>query len=399
MHITLRKTTRSVLPVLIIMIGLGLAYCIYITKPRAKRDKPSREAPLVEVMKAATGNHQVVISAMGTVIPARKITLKARVRGQVMETASAFEPGGVFREGDVILKLDPQDFELTVRNRISRVNQAQANFELEMGHQDVAREEIKLLQSTSGKEVENSDLALRKPQLVKAEADIETARVNLAQARLDLARTVAKAPFNSIVIYRNVEKGSEISAHGVLATLVGTDEYWIEVAVPVDRLRWIMIPGENSDRGSPARIQIQSGDARSGEVIRLLGELNSKSKMAEVLIKMDDPLALKNSGKGKLLLGSYVSVLIEGKTVNNVLPVPVSVLRDKGTLWLVVDGKLAVRPVQVVWKGMQTAYVGRGLNPGDAIVISELASPVAGMSLRVYDEPEKSKTDKHEQRQ
>ncbi len=382
----LSKKGRMTISAIIIIIGIILAIFFYFTKPKARRNKPKPQAPLVEVMSVKKGSHQIVISAMGTVVPSEKVALKSKLSGQIIETSPTFEPGGLFKKGEIILRIDPVDYELAVRNQESRVNRARADFSLEMGHQDVAREELKMLQTTSGKMLDDNALALRKPQLVKAEADLETARVALEQAKLNLERTIVRAPCNCIITTRSVSQGSEVTAQTELATLVGTDAYWIETTVPMDRIPWIVIPLKIDEKGSSVDIQTQNRVIRKGEVVRLLGELNSRTHMAGLLVRVDDPMGLKTpEDDGPLLLGSYVDVKITGKILDDVFPIPVSAVRDDGTLWRVSNGKMNIKKIKIIWKDHQKVYVGEGLTPDEKIVVSELSSPVEGMALRVLD--------------
>ena len=385
------KAGRAVLPIIIILAALMTAGYFTVTAPKAMRARPAGQssAPLVETMTITKENRHVVISAMGTVTPSRTVTLRSRVGGQILETSPEFAPGGLFRRGEVILRIDPKDYDLALRKQKSQLTQAQADLALERGKQDVARREVSLVKSISGKQVDNSSLALRKPQLAQAGASVESARVAYEQARLDLERTEIKAPFNCMVTGRSVEMGSQVSTQEALATLVGTDVYWVEAAVPVDELKWIVIPVFSGGRGSAVRIRTQAGAERTGEVIRLMGELNAETRMAMVLIRVDDPLALQAEEKpALLLLGGYVSVSITGRALDDIIRLPRSAFRDGSRIWLVENGNLSIRDVETVWRDRDFIYVRDGLTSGQAVVVSELAAPVQGMPLRVQGDPE-----------
>ena len=382
----LKRALKVLIPFLVIAVGLASGGYLYATKPKARRVRPQSQAPLVEVIKAQIGSHVIVVEAMGTVIPSRKITFKSQVSGLVNEVAGEFVPGGLFKAGDLMLKLDPQDYQLAVKKQNNQVSQALADWQLEKGRQAVAQNELKLMQSISGKVVKDKFLALREPQMAQSSAALNSARLALKQAELDLKRTEIRAPFNCLVIERAVDLGSQVTLQDNLATLVGTDSYWIEASVPVDRLPWIDIPLRNGDVGSPVRVQNRVGTERAGRVIRLLGALNDDSRMARLLIQVDDPLGLKSgTPETPLLLGSYATVFIRAKTVENVIRLPRAALRDGGRLWVLEKGTLDVRPVRTVWRGKEFVYVNQGLDPGALIVVSELSAPVQGMTLRLQD--------------
>ena len=383
----IRKLIKVLIPLAIVAAGLVAANHLYATKPTAKRMRPPKLSPLVEVMEAQIGSHQVVIEAMGTVTASRTISLKPQVSGRVVEMAPGFVPGGLLQADEVILKLDPTDYELAVKKQKSEVSRALADMQLEQGRQAVAQNELRLMNSISGKKVKDTALALRQPQLAQAQANVAVAKAALEQAELDLKRTVVRAPFNCLVSSRAVNLGSQVSVQETLATLVGADFFWIETAVPVDRLRWLDIPMKNDDQGNPARIESQTGARRQGRVVRLLGDVNDQSRMARIMIEIPDPLGLKSGEDGPpLLLGSYVSVRIDGSRIDGVVRLPRPVLRDGDVVWLLVDGRLAMRPVEVVWRDRDSVYIGGGLEVGERVIASEISAPVEGMELRADGE-------------
>jgi hypothetical protein len=120
-------------------------------------------------------------------------------------------------------------------------------------------------------------------------------------------------------------------------------------------------------------------------VIRLLGDLDPVGKMARLLVEVADPLggAGGEGGPLPLLLGAHVSVEIEGPRVEDVVAIPRVTLRDGDAVWLSRGGKLAIVPVEVVWGTENRVFVRGDVTPGDDLVVSRIAAPVAGMALRV----------------
>ena len=107
-----------------------------------------------------------------------------------------------------------------------------------------------------------------------------------------------------------------------LAELVGVDKYWIQVSVPVDYLKWISFPKHKGKKGSQVRVVHQSGYERTGEVIELLGDLETEGRMARILVAVKDPLGLQGSRETTrpLLIGEYVRVEVEGSQLTQVQP-------------------------------------------------------------------------------
>lgn len=377
-----RRLLTFVLCLLIVAAGLGLAGYIRKTAPKAQRRSPERNIPRVETTALYPGDHQVSVSAMGTVVPAREITLKSRVSGQVQSVHPEFVAGGIVVSGQRMIKIDPQDYRLALARKESQVINSQYELKVELGFQDVARREWSLLNKGTPTDAADEELALRKPHLAKARSDLTAAQAELEQAKVNLSRTDITAPFNAIVRATYVESGSQVSTQDALADLVGTDEYWIRVALPVDRLRWIRLPSSRSDTGAPAVIHYR-GYERSGRVIRLLGDLEPQGRMARIMVSVDDPLERSDREPGQpLLLGEYVRVEIQGETLADIYRIPRSALRDNNTIWLVdADGALQIKPVVTVWSDDRHVLIHDRIVPGDRLVVSDLAAPVAGMPV------------------
>lgn len=372
---------------LIILVGIGFFQFFNKTKPKMKKAKPERKPPVVDVRQAVVESRTVVISALGTVSAEKEVKIKSRINGEVVMVSTDFIPGGLFKKGDVLLKIDPEDYLLDIKRKKSQLSSAQAVYDIEMGYQDVAKEELALMEITSGKQIKDSRLALRKPQLDQAKAQLETAQVNLEAAQLNYRRTTLKAPFNGMVKTRAVNKGSQISAQLELGVLTGTDAYWVEALVPVEQLKWITIPVSKNDPGSRVKVKTRYGSRSSntgyeGTVVRLTGSLTEKSRMAKLVIRVPDPLILSGSTAGEpLILGSYVSLEIEGKTAEDIVLLPREALRDNDTVWLLKENRLAIRSVGAIWKGEDFIYVREGIQKGESIIVSRLSSPVEGMKL------------------
>ena len=383
------RGVKFLLPIVVIVAGITMARYLYATRPLAKRGRPVQQPPLVETIRVTRSNHFVEIDTTGTVTASRTMTLKSRVSGFVLETSEHFLPGGLYNKGDVILKLDPQDFMLALKQQQAMLDRADAELKIEMGKQEVAREEVRIMQNTSGKVIKDAGLALRAPHLAQIKADIASIRVDMERARLNLERTVIRAPFNCMVMETNVEPGSQISSQDNLAVLSGTDAYRIEASIPMDHLKWVDFPMQEKVKGSPVEIRTKNGQFHTGWVTRLLGELSEKSLLARLLITVEDPLFLDSSSKEPskipLILNSYVNVTIKGKKLSQIIALPRNTARDGRFAWVLKDGHLVIKPVDIAWKNSDFLFIKDGLITGDEVVVSEISGPVEGMALRTSE--------------
>lgn len=384
---------RIILPLVAIGIGLGFSLWLMKTGPEAKTRTKNRNAALVNVQTVEFNPRQVRVSAMGTVRPKQEVHLKPQINGEIVAINDEFLPGGLFRTGEMLLRIDDTDYRLAVEQLTSEVARAEAELQLEQGNQLVSLKEFELL----GESVSDEEkyLMLRQPQLENLQAALSAAKSRLKQAQINLQRAEIRAPFNSVVFSRAVNLGTRVTTGSDLAMLVGTDAYWIEVSVPVSRLRWIAIPQSRSEQGALATVYDQAawgdGVKRTGRVARLSAALEEKGRMARLLVEVDDPQALEknNSGKPRLLLNSYVRVEIEGQNLESTAAISRDLLRDNDTVWVMDrESRLDIRKVDVAFRGEEEIYLASGLENGERLITSLLPTPVQGMPLRLPGEPE-----------
>jgi len=377
---------KIVLPVIIIIIGIAAAFYLKNTGPKSKRQPPVKLSPVVQVKPLFPANHIVMLNAMGTVVPAREVELKPRVTGEVIDISPEFIEGGLLKAGSLVLQIDPEDYELALTQKEKTLADASYSLKLELGRQEVAKREWELLNGDKDAEDREVELALRKPHLEKAEAELNAAKAELKKAYLDLSRTQIKAPFNAMVRSRLVNLGSQVTPQERLAELVGSDSYWIQTSVPVDRLGWIQIPRRQGDPATGARIIYANSYERIGTVIKLMGDLSPEGRMARVLIEVKDPLGLKNSKNDQppLLIDDYVRVEIEGKKLENVYKIPRTAFRDNAFIWIAGENStLKIIEVHPVWRDAGVVLIDNGIKPGDRLIISDLPAPIDGMPIQV----------------
>ncbi|MGQ0793560.1 MAG: efflux RND transporter periplasmic adaptor subunit [Deltaproteobacteria bacterium] len=382
-----RSALKVIIPAAVIVVGFSLAAALIKTSPKIERKSPEKQARLVEVARVYARDENTFQEAMGEVKPAEEVALHPQVAGKIVEVSREFIPGGRFRRGEVLLRIERSDYELAARQRESEVAQAQSDLKLEMGQQAVALKEYELLGEVVSEG--DRDFVLRKPQLEKTRSVLNSAKAALALAKINIERTAVKAPFDLIITGRGVNLGAQVAASTPLATIVGTDRYWVEAPVPVDALRWIQIPNSTAEAGSRVKIFSDSawgkGVFREGEIVRLLGDLERESRMARVIVEIADPLSLSsgNRGKPRLIIGSYVRLEIEGQELKSVFSVDRRFVHNGGQVWIMNAGdELEIRQVGVLFRGRDKLYINEGLSDGERLVTTLLSTPVEGMKLR-----------------
>ncbi|MCB9760635.1 MAG: efflux RND transporter periplasmic adaptor subunit [Alphaproteobacteria bacterium] len=382
------RLTRILAPIGLALGGVGVAAAIVMAGRSADSTPPPPAPTAVEVVEIALTDRPTRVFATGTVAADRQVAVSPEVSGRIVEADPRLLPGGRFAEGEVLARVDARDYRLAVQQEEARVQQAELELQLESGRVEVARQEWAMLREEGAA----TPLALREPHLKAVEAGLESARSGLERAKLSLSRTALKAPFNAMVVTESVDVGQVVAPGQQLVTLVGTDRMRVTVAVPVEQLRVLDIPGVTGDVGSTATVSQRLGQGqaveRRGRVVSLGGQLDPQTRTAQVVVAIDDPLG----GEGlPLLPGAFVDVVLEGRPIADAVAVPRVAVSGGDLTWIVdAENKLAPRPLTVAWREPEALLVVGGLKPGDRVVTTPLSLPIEGAPVTIAGVDEES---------
>ena len=389
---------------IVLVLGLSVAGAMVLVRLRDKpeRREPAAKPPLVETVTAQRGEHRVTVAATGVVLPDSEVAIVPQVSGLVVEKSAELLPGGRLTKGDVIARIDPRDYGFAVERADADVERARYELALEKGRQVVAKQEWGLLGKDMPTDEAARDLALRRPHLRNAEAALRAAESSLALARLNLERTTLRAPFNAIVREESIGVGQLATPQMTVARLIGTDAFRVRVTLPVEKIELIGVPGLNGcaeGEGSRVRI-VQLADQsrrieREGRIVRLLGDLEPRGRLARVLVIVEDPLGLKNGAALPLLVGAYVRAEIEGVVLKDVIPLPRTALREGDAVWIVTDSPegrhLLKIKAGVVCRHTEKdrIFVCKGVETGERVIVNRVAVPSDGREVRLIGEAPK----------
>jgi RND family efflux transporter MFP subunit len=298
------------LPLLVVLAGVAGAVALVMFSPRSEAVVSERALPPVRVQTLEAGAVQAVVRATGVTSPAREVTVVPEVTGRVVEVAEVLVPGGRVRAGEVLLRIDPRDYELAVEQQRGQVRNAELELELEIARQETALAEWEIL----GDGGEPSPLVLRMSQRAAAEQNLESSRSALARAELNLERTVIRAPFNASVVEESIDVGQVVGQQTTVARLVGTDQLRVTLSLRVEELALIQLPGGETE-GSAVIVRQRLGTGqvldRLGHVVGLVDRIDPQTRRAELLAVVDEPLDADDVLP--LLPGSSVEGLIRGR--------------------------------------------------------------------------------------
>ena len=152
-------------------------------------------------------------------------------------------------------------------------------------------------------------------------------------------------------------------------------------------LSWIDFPDKNKNSASRVRLFRQLGselkEERAGRLVRLLGDVDQVGRMARVLIAVDQPL-IATDEMPPLLLGTYLRVELQGRSLSNVIHLPRSALGEADSVWIVDDeSKLRRKNTEVIFSQGDEVYVRGELENGDRVVSNTLRGALEGTLVEV----------------
>ena len=397
----MRRFLQWVLPPLVVAAGVLIAFAMVANRPEVAMDIERAAPPAVRFVEVARDEVRWTVRSQGTVRPRTVVRLVSEVAGRVNEVSPALAVGAFVEEDQVLVELDGRDYEFAAARARADIARAEVALGLEQAEAEVARREWKELGSG-----EASGLALREPQLAEARAALEAARAVLGQAELDLERTAIRAPFAGRVRSERADVGQYLGRGEEVAVLYAVDVAEIRLSIPDRELAALDLSRERASngasRGGNGAFQGGTGAFEAGprvilratfggaerdwvgHVVRAEGEIDPKSRMVNLIAEVEDPYGLRVEGAGvPLAFGLFVEAEILGVTRPDVVRLPRAALREGGAVLVVDrDDRLWRRQVEVLRADEGDVFVGAGLESGERVCVSALATVIDGMRVR-----------------
>ena len=383
------KFFKFMLPLILIVMSLAMVgmLVVYKNSQRAERKPESTQAILVDTVVAEITSLKLSVNSQGTVRPRTETTLVAEVSGKIVSVSADFVAGGFFHEGDVLLQIDPSDYQAGLK----RANAALASKRAKLADETARSEQALKDWQNMGKTGKPSDLGLRIPQMADAKANVSAAEADVAKARRDLERTSITVPYDGLVRQKSVDIGQYVTPGTRLGVTFAIDTAEVRLPLTNNDMKYLQLPS-----GMAAKSEIRSfppvtlsteragnSDHWQARIIRTEGVVDETSRVVYAVAQIVDPYGVLGLSQQKeLKVGTFVNAEIEGLPADNVIVLPRYVLRSDQTVMVINENnELEILPVEVLRSQPKKVYISSGINAGDRVITTTLDAPVPGTKL------------------
>ena len=427
-----------------ILIGIAILYYMASGRQAPERKPPEERARAVRVITAELVRLVPRVTGFGSVYPGTVWSAIAQVAGEVVYVHPDLKKGAILAAGTEIVRISPADFVLAISQAQANIRSAEAKLAelkvtetntvdllkiekrgLELREAELARKQVLLERGTVAqsaleleqretltqrKKVQDLENALRllPTQRAVQQEQIAVYQTQLESAKLDLARTRIKLPFDARIAEVNVEAEQFVQTGGTLATADSLDVAEVEAQIPISQFRAMVHAGAAGDLptgitaqslsrivktiGFEATVRLRVGNdvvEWPARFARISDTVDPKTRTIGAIVAVDGAYASAAPGeRPPLTKGMFVEIEIRTRARDESIVVPRSAFHD-GRLYVVnVDGRLDIRSVTTGLVQGDLAAIDEGIEPGDRIVVSDLIPAVAGMLLAPQNDDE-----------
>ncbi len=409
-----RYRLRLILPIILLAIGAYGSAKLYASIP--ERGPVTKKARVYYVRSVAIRlvNLRPSFVVYGTTVAGRQLVLRSRVAGEVIETSPDLKEGGVVNKGEQLLRIEPFHFLGAVTEARTRIAETEASLseirasiareddtlkhareQLSIARADLSRaQKLATRKNISTKIVDDrraiasqrsqavsghgNSITILKSRIKQKEATLERLNWQLTQAQRHLQETALNAPFDGYVVNVSAQLGKMLNTNDGVATLI--DKHWIEVRFALSKQQFARLLSEEEEVfGRKVVVRWHLGEKRltyPATIERLAPTISAAKGGIEVIARIVNP-----SKPFPLRPGAFVEVEVPDKAYSKVARLPQSVLYGKDTVFIVKDGELVARNVEVIGWAEGDILVRGGLAFGDRVVISRLSSPLTGQRV------------------
>lgn len=411
-----RPWWRRFMPLLVIAAAILIFMLLRLTQPELTPEAPEERVWTVQTTPVAYADIQPELQVFGEIMAGRKVEVRALVAGEILETGDGFKEGGIVTKGDLLVTIDPFDYEaardeaqaaldegrarlteiearavlegqalknakqqLTIRQRdLNRAVRLSKSGNISQSTVDDRR--LAVSQQQAAVDQRESNVAVENSRIDQQGAAIARLEVGLRRAERDLGNTRVEAPFTGFVGDVAAEEGKRVNLNGKLADLTDADRLDVRFTLS-DAQYGRIIAAEGSVAGRTAKVFWRVGGRTieyDATIERVGAEISASSGGVEAFARLDT-----KGTDSPLRPGAFVEVRLPDTRYSQVTRLPETSIYDGNTVFVIVEGRLVERQVEVAARTTDGILVSGDLKTDEKVLTTHFAE--AGPGVRVEE--------------
>ena len=317
------------------------------------------------------------VVAYGRITSSQPLSLIAEVGGRLFRGQVLLKPGVNFRKGQLLCRINDAEVRLALQSRKSEflnlIASSLPDFKIDFQEDYPAWQEYFESIEIDKPLKELPELTSNQVKTFLATKNILRDYYTIKSSEENLRKYYIYAPYDGSIATVSLETGTVVSPGTTIATIIRTDQLEVEIPMEVNNIKWVK-------EGSTVEVTSEDGSQSwTGEVTRIADYVDPSSQSINVYVQVD---AGPDSG---LYDGLYLRAIIPGSRLENAMEIPRRVLVNEDEVFVVDQGVLKTRKVNVQKVNQDQVLISpveaNGLNQGDSLVIEFPSNAIENMRV------------------
>ena len=380
---------RLPLPLIVLTLGVCVFMLLAATRPETKPVENRERVWNVAGKAVAYEIYEPRITAFGELRARREVQLRAQVSGEVISTEAVFENGALVSKGEVLLRIDPFNYETRLDEAKAQLKGAKALLTERKASANLARQDMKRAQelfkkgTVSKKTLDDrkTDYTIKKARRDQQQSVVDRQTVAVKRAQRDLDNTQITAPFDGHVANINVRSGRVVGPNEPLAVLLDASAY--EVVFNLSDAEYGRFLARNSDViGRVLEVQWTVGSQKmklQAEIERVGAQISQSTRGVDVFARVigDIPSNLRG--------GAFVDIVLNAQPLPDVMVIPKDAVYDGNRIYVAENGRMAERRLTNPIDLGRHLAIRDGLAENEIVVLTRFNEAAPGVAIRLTE--------------
>ncbi|MBD3401901.1 efflux RND transporter periplasmic adaptor subunit [candidate division GN15 bacterium] len=375
----MKDTTRRLifrLGIPVAILGVSILVGVWLA---SMREEPARRTPaprtrIVDVRVVTLDTVRAEIAAYGRLTSAQPVELYSEVAGTLVEGNIPFKPAQAFARGDLLLKVDDRQARLDLNSAKSELLNALASvlpeIKVDFPDQFAVWQDYFDRVNFNDRLPDLPETANQKIKMFLSRFNVYRLYFTARNLEIQLDKHRFYAPFDGSIVNANLREGSSVRSGTLVGQIINLEDLEIEVPVAVADIPWL---------SRDQRVSFTSTELPgewTGRVKRVGNNIDSRTQTVPVYLTVDQ------SDAGMLYDGIFLEAEIPGEIIAGAVRIPRLALYNDTYVYVVDEGKLDRRAVEIARRETDHVLVSSGLQTGDTLVVELLQGVATGMPAK-----------------